>query len=282
MTAFNGVLGGLYDKFIVTTPNASALWVLPLGSNQIMYLCLDLHYGDDDPLSWPQPYVTQYCHFPIIHSMPLSISDSHPEALLFWLPSKIDFYEADSMGEYRGPGFLLHHKFVWFQHWVNIVIEHGKSMTFSEGAEDWKHSYIVLLHDLLEHLQHLPMSLKKVQLSVQETQCTTIYLCMLIDYMLIYKPHMNAILDSLTESQKADHELMGVFTSDAQVMQSFLCAGIPVWIIRPIDQLSNIHINKTEHFKELHFFISLDQHCTKFHPIFKGHGLTAEKYYTFN
>ncbi|PBK93339.1 hypothetical protein ARMGADRAFT_1030003 [Armillaria gallica] len=32
-TAFDRVLGGLYDKFIVTTPNASALWAPPLGSN---------------------------------------------------------------------------------------------------------------------------------------------------------------------------------------------------------------------------------------------------------
>ncbi|KAK0470463.1 uncharacterized protein EV420DRAFT_1634887 [Desarmillaria tabescens] len=246
-----------------------------------MYLHLDLCYGDDDPLSWPQPYISQHCHFPIIRSALLNPSDSHPDALLYWLPGKTDFYEADSAGECRGPRFLLHHKFVWFQKWVDKTIECGKGATFSEGAEDLKHGYMVLLHDLLEHLQHLPMSLEKVQLSVQETQHVVLYLQVLIDYMLIYKPHMDTAADS-SVPQKADPELMGAFTNDAQIVQSFFHAGIPVWIIQHIDQLPNIRIDKTDHFRELHFFMPLDQHHAKFCPIFKGHGLTAKKYYAFD
>ncbi|KAK0429917.1 hypothetical protein EV421DRAFT_1939721 [Armillaria borealis] len=281
VSAFDGALGGLYDKFIVTTPNASALWAPPLGSNRVMYLRSDLRYGDDDPLSWPQPYVPQYCHFPIIRSVLLNPSDSHPDAPLYWLPSKTDFYEADSAGECRGPGFLLHHKFAWFQKRVDKTVECGKGTTFSEGAEDLKRSYTVLLHDLLERLQHLPMSLEKVQLSVWETQHVVLYLQALIDYMLIYKPRMDTAADS-SVSRKADPELMGAFTNDAQIAQCLFRAGIPVWIVRHVDQLPNIRIDKTDHFREPHLFMPLDQHRTKFHPIFKGHGLTAEKYYAFD
>ncbi|KAK0442562.1 hypothetical protein EV421DRAFT_1949390 [Armillaria borealis] len=281
VSAFDGALGRLYDKFIVTTPNASALWAPPLGSNRVMYLRLDLRYGDDDPLSWPQPYVPQYCHFPIIRSVLLNPSDSHPDAPLYWLLSKTDFYEADSAGECRGPGFLLRHKFAWFQKRVDKTVERGKGATFSKGAEDIKHSYTVLLHDLLERLQYLPMSLEKVQLSVRETQRVVLYLQALIDYMLIYKPRMDTAADS-SVSRKADPKLMGAFTNDAQIAQCFFRAGIPVWIVRHVDQLPNIHIDKTDHFREPHLFMPLDQHRTKFHPIFKGHGLTAEKYYTFD
>ncbi|KAK0183959.1 hypothetical protein F5146DRAFT_1006950 [Armillaria mellea] len=243
ITAFNSALGGLYNSFIVTMPNTHTLYAPPLGNNHIMYLHSDLRYGDNDPLSWPQPYIPQYCHFPIIHSVLLNPSESHPDAPLHWLPGKTDFYEADSAGECKGPGFLLHQKFVWLQN------------------------------------QYLLMSLEKVQLSVQETQHVTLYLKALIDYMLIYKPCMDAIPDG-SMPQKADHELMGVYMSDPQVAQSFLCAGIPVWIIWPVEQLPNIHIDKVDHFQDPHFFISLDQHRAKFHPIFKGHGLSAKNWKT--
>ncbi|PBK58917.1 hypothetical protein ARMSODRAFT_983466 [Armillaria solidipes] len=281
ITAFDGALGGLYDRFIVTTPNMHTLYAPPLGNNHIMYLRSDLQYGDDDPLSWPQPYVSQFCHFPVICSVLLNPSESHPDAPLYWLPGKTDFYEADSASECRGPGFLLHQKFVWLQNRVNLTVGHGKSMTFSEGAEDLKRRYTLLLHDLLERLQYLPMSLEKVQLSVRETQHVTLYLRALIDYMLIYKPRMDAVPDG-SLSRKADHELMGAYTSDPQVVQSFFRAGIPVWIIRPVDQLPNIRIDRVEHFQEPRFFMSLDQHRAKFCPIFKGHGLSAEKYYAFD
>ncbi len=212
-----------------------------------MYLHSDLHYGDDDPLSWPQSYVPQYCHFPVVRSALLNTSNSHPDTPLYWLPSKTDFYEANSAGECRGPGFLLHHKFVWFQNQVDKTVEHVKKATFSEGAEDLKYRYMVLLHDFLERLQHLLMSLEKMQLSVQETQCIVFYLQVLIDYMLIYKPHMDMAADS-SMPQKADPELMRAFTNDAQIAQSFFHAGIPVWIIWHVDQLPNICIDKTDHF----------------------------------
>ncbi len=208
-------------------------------------------------------------------------SESHPDAALYWLPTKTDFYEANFTGECRDLGFLLHQKFVWLQNWVNLTVEHGKGTTFSQGAKDLKHGYTLLLHDLLEHLQYLPMSLEKVQISVWETQHVTIYLRVLIDYMLIYKSCMDTVLDGAM-SRSADHELMGAYTSDPQVAQSFLHAGIPVWIIWPVDQLSNICINRVDHFQEPSFFMSLDQHCAKFHPIFKGHGLSAERYYAFD
>ncbi|KAK0481161.1 hypothetical protein EDD18DRAFT_1019318, partial [Armillaria luteobubalina] len=58
----DGAIGGLYGSFIITLPNAGALWIPPLRHNRVMFLCSDLRYGDDDPLCWPQPYVHQYCH----------------------------------------------------------------------------------------------------------------------------------------------------------------------------------------------------------------------------
>ncbi len=244
-----------------------------------MYLCSDLRYGDDDPLSWPQPYVTQYCHFPVIRSIPLNSSESHSDAPLYWLPGNADFYEADS--DCRGPGFLLDHKSVWFQNRVNVTIQRGKNTTFSEAAEDLKRGYLLLLHDFLDRLQHLPMSLEKVQLTVRETQQVTLYLQALVDYMLIYKPRMDAVPDAST-LRKADPDLIGAYTSDIHIAQTFLHAGIPVWIVRPVNQLPVIRIDKLDQFQEPRFFISLDQHRTKFQPIFKGHGLSTEKYYAFD
>ncbi len=173
-----------------------------------MYLRSDLRYGDDDPLSWPQPYVPQYCHFPVIRSIPLNSSESHSDAPLYWLPGNADFYEADSDGDCRGPGFLLDHKSVWFQNRVNVTIQRGKNATFSEAAEDLKCGYLLLLHDFLDRLRHLPMSLEKVQLTVCETQRVTLYLQALVDYMLIYKPRMDAVPDAST-LRKADPDLIG-------------------------------------------------------------------------
>ncbi|KAK0498045.1 hypothetical protein EDD18DRAFT_1104533 [Armillaria luteobubalina] len=224
---------GLYDTFIVTSPNAAALWAPPLGHNRIMFLHSDLRYGDDDPLSWPQPYVHQYCHLAVIRSPPLNLSRSHPDAPLHWLPGGNDFREADSA--------------------VNIITEKARGTTLSDGAEDLKCTYMLLLHDFLECLEHLPMSLEKVQLNVRETQLRT-----------------------------ADSGVTGAFTTNMQIAQDFFQAGIPVWIIHTVDQLSTIHIDNVEHFRLPSFFLSLEQHRAKFQPVFKGHGATAEKYYAFN
>ncbi len=192
-----------------------------------------------------------------------------------------DFYKADSDGDCRGPGFLLDHKSVWFQNRVNVTIQHGKNAMFSEATEDLKHGYLLLLHDFLDRLRHLPMSLEKVQLTVHETQQVTLYLQALVDYMLIYKPCMDAVPDAST-LRKADPDLIRAYTSDIHVAQTFLHAGIPIWIVQPVNQLPVIHIDKLDQFQEPRFFISLDQHRTKFQPIFKGHGLSAEKYYAFD
>ncbi|SJL19094.1 uncharacterized protein ARMOST_22702 [Armillaria ostoyae] len=154
---FDGALGGLYDKFIVT-PNASALWAPPLGSNRVMYLRSDLRYGDDDPLSWPQSYVPQYCHFPIIRSVLLNPSDSHPDARYTGFRAKLTSTKLILPANAGVQDSYSIISFAWFQKRVDKTVEHGKGTTFFEGAEDLKHSYTVLLHDLLERLQHLPMS----------------------------------------------------------------------------------------------------------------------------
>ncbi|KAK0505591.1 hypothetical protein EDD18DRAFT_1344405 [Armillaria luteobubalina] len=246
-----------------------------------MFLRSDLRYGDDDPLSWPQPYVHQYCHLAIVRSPPLNLSQSHPDAPLHWLPGGNDFREADSAGECRGPGFLHHHHLASLQNRVNIITEKARGTTLSDGAEDLKHTYMLLLHDFLEHLEHLPMSLEKVQLNVQETQRVSLYLQALLDYMLVYKPRINSISDS-TAVRTADSGVTGAFTTNMQIAQDFFRAGIPVWIIRTVDQLSTICIDNVEHFRLPSFFLSLKQHRAKFQPVFKGHGAMAEKYYAFD
>ncbi|KAK0494258.1 hypothetical protein EDD18DRAFT_1077582 [Armillaria luteobubalina] len=140
---------------------------------------------------------------------------------------------------------------------------------------------MLLLHNFLEHLEHLPMSLEKVQLNVQETQRVLLYLQALLDYMLVYKPRFHSISDS-TVVQMADSGVTGAFTTNMQIAQDFFRAGIPVWIIHTVDQLSIICIDNVEHFRLPSFFLSLEQHCAKFQPVFKGHGVMAEKYYAFD
>ncbi|KAK0502636.1 hypothetical protein EDD18DRAFT_1345455 [Armillaria luteobubalina] len=185
-----------------------------------MFLRSDLRYGDDDPLSWPQPYVHQYCHLAVIRSPPLNLSQSHPNAPLHWLPGGNDFHEADSAGECRGPGFLHHHRLASLQNRVNIITEKARGTTLSDGAKDLKHMYMLLLHDFLEHLKHLPMSLEKVQLNVRETQRVSLYLQVLLDYMLVYKPQINLISDS-TAVRMADSGVTGAFTTNMQIAQDF-------------------------------------------------------------
>lgn len=200
---------------------------------------------------------------------------------MYWLLSKADFYEADSGGDHRGPGLLLDHKFNWLKNWVNVTVQHGESVTFSEGAEDLKHGYTLLLYDFFDRLQHLPMSLEKVQLSVWETQRVMLYLQALVDYMVIYKPHMDTVQDD-SMSCEADPNLVGAYTNDVHVAQTFLHAGIPIWIIHLVDQLPIICINKLGYFQEPCFFMPLEQHHAKFKPVFKGHELSAENYYAFD
>ena len=65
---FDGQVGCSVDDgtCIVYSPNMNHVWHLPIGKNQVMKICLDRHYADNDFLCWPQMYNKTQPHFPFI------------------------------------------------------------------------------------------------------------------------------------------------------------------------------------------------------------------------
>ena len=77
------ILGG---KSFITTVNADYIPLPPFGNHEVK-LQADSCYGDDDPVQWPQPYLSFNSHFPAI-SCPNSLLNHQ---IIWWTLSLSDF-----------------------------------------------------------------------------------------------------------------------------------------------------------------------------------------------
>ncbi|KAK0183879.1 hypothetical protein F5146DRAFT_939459 [Armillaria mellea] len=64
---WDGLCGAVVnDHIFIMSPNCPLLFNPPLGVNREMWMRNDFRYGEDDPLSWPQPYCMSCPHLPCL------------------------------------------------------------------------------------------------------------------------------------------------------------------------------------------------------------------------
>ena len=135
---------------------------------------MNLHFGDDDPLQWPQPWVPDYPHLPCI---PLVPKQTEPFPTM-WMPDRHDFLE--DHGILTGIGKLHPSQFFGIQLLCNALHRHAVQLKFSK--ELLISQLIVTLENLLHHLKFISTNFCHMELTVCETQRIFVELTALLDY----------------------------------------------------------------------------------------------------
>ena len=101
----------------------------------------------------------------------------------------------------------------------------------------------ILKRDLLHvstRIGYLKMTFTQMVIGVTEFQHCYLEILGLLDYLKIYKPHMDSKFPPATSAANC----VGTFTNAPNIAQDFFTAGLPVWFIQPLWPglfLHNVH-----------------------------------------
>jgi hypothetical protein len=187
----------------------------------------DVRFGPDDPTLWPQPWVEMHCHLGAIPRKPDDPND--PLSIMWWDPTPDDFKFfggslVDGLGELSGSRLLS-------------LRELMSSM--EEKIEDHKRAFsntnklLLMLaramQDSFARLHSLKTTFTEMRIGVTEFQRYYLEICGCLDYLEIYKPRM----EGARPPAESVVNCMGAITNIPLVVQHFVTAGLPVWLLRP-------------------------------------------------
>ncbi|PBK58799.1 hypothetical protein ARMSODRAFT_1027967 [Armillaria solidipes] len=215
--AWDGVCGALVnDHIYVTSPNCPLLFDPPLGVNHEMWMRNDFRYGQDDPMSWPQPYCVSRPHLLCLRLCEKNPSD--PDVPLFQLPVRGDFVELDTSSLVRGPGFWAREHQMVFDQRCRLILERCQNFAHDDtpcvGGANRAEELRGLATMFLERLKNLPMTLPRLCLCVAKTQRLVLEAEALWTFYTTVQPTFTGIPSSSTP--KADVDLVGCFTTDIE------------------------------------------------------------------
>ncbi|PBK84356.1 hypothetical protein ARMGADRAFT_1037099 [Armillaria gallica] len=249
--AWDGLCGAVVNEHIfITSPNCPLLFDPPLGVNCEMWMRNDYRYGEDDPLSWPQPYCASRPYLSCLRLCERNQSD--PDLPLFQLPIRADFLELDTSSLIRGPGLVIL----------------GRSMNFAHADDE-----SIVGANWVEQLKALCLSVAETQRLVLEVEAISTF------FSTIH-PRFAAFATSPTP--KADMDLVGCFTTDIGVAQQLHRAGVPIWVLRPLDDLVHTRIDKVVEMNTASGRVHLGTCPLHLPSMYVGSGADEAKYNVFD
>ncbi|RDB22517.1 hypothetical protein Hypma_010170 [Hypsizygus marmoreus] len=254
-TVFDGKVGSVIGDrtYFVMSPNMSHTFAPPLGNSRQMRMCNDGCYTDDDHLVGPQPYSATLCHYAAI---PRKLRDPYdPLAIMWWVPTKMDFDFAtpglgklDPMRLGRLGGLIY-----------SIKQEVEKYKKDDKFTQMHKSSVISLFGVAL--LQRSFLELKAY-----------------LDYLYIFRPRMTGQEPPATDVAVT----IGAYAFNDVVAQEFVCAGLPVWIIKSYSYLPAIRIDSVVPPLLPKEWAVLEDANPPYLPFFTGSVASADKYTAFH
>ncbi|KAK0475390.1 hypothetical protein IW261DRAFT_1422225 [Armillaria novae-zelandiae] len=239
---FGGLYGTILDDLdmFVITPNANTVMPRPPLGNREVYMRENYWYGFDDPLQWPQAFVPDYAHYACLCWHTPEVND--PLRPLYLGVTEYDWQEINDFAIVTSLGRMRCSTFRRLQAGCKAVIETVAGVECSAVVTANMRGHIIMLERLLAHLSDLPMSYQRMRLCHAETQCVARELHVLVQYMTLYKPLMDAP-ESDAPPMPVDDGLVGAFSNNATTVQSFFKAGIPVWRIISIKELPGVRVD---------------------------------------
>jgi hypothetical protein len=279
LSATDGNVGALLldGQYFITSPNQDFIPRPPLGSTRKVSMRADSLYGDDDPLCWPQPYSSYFCHhgaIPLPNSLPT-------HSVIWWEPTRDQFAQLDDpVAPIRGLGKLSESKLQELKRSASVLFSRVKSYT-SKPSSSRPPPALGPMIKMIEHgllrLESVCTNFRQMSFGVRDVQRCWLDVTAMLDYMEVYKPRMDSVLavNSLPEKMA---DTVGVFTSDVRVAQDFFHAGLPCWLIRPSSDFGKTKILKVVSLLAPDHHVILTPHNFKYPIIFEGPATSFEKY----
>ncbi|KAK0467505.1 hypothetical protein IW261DRAFT_1574018 [Armillaria novae-zelandiae] len=253
-------------KIFITMLNGSFIPCPPTVMEILLHE--DGHFGHHDPTCAPQFFNAKFCHFSVIPCHPGPKDDTH--LYCNWLDTIwYDVVDADII---YSTGYLTHISLLsWkvhsqFQCAYNYIDECSSaahsSKWFSEEFNVFLSIWCTCLKALVNRMRSVMMDSMTICVQVAAMQSYWLELVAGLDYMEHYQP------------------LMGTFTVNLDVAEQHIRAGIPVYLIRPVDQFSNQVILKAE--EPVVFPLNTSLPSPPFPVIYKGDPSHPQKFYAIH
>ncbi|KAG7088003.1 hypothetical protein E1B28_012042 [Marasmius oreades] len=237
----------------MTSPNS--LYIVPSlhGMRQI-HMRRDFHFGEEDPLYFPQLYTPGIGHLSII---PYPTSDPTSPHLSAWkMPRQEDFTPTNPDDPSRGLGSLTPQFRAPLRNAFDAL-------------------YIFDIKFLLAHLNTLS-SFREAALTFSLCQRAYLELAAHIEWLSVYRPRVHNP-PSVRPLEEAN--VVGALTGDSETAERLFYAGIPVWYLQPLDQKDSTRVDRwlnaessafMQRFEDNGFRLSLEDESPPHPVVFKG------------
>ncbi|KAK0494266.1 hypothetical protein EDD18DRAFT_1355623 [Armillaria luteobubalina] len=245
-------------KIFITTLNGSFIPHHPTAMEILLHE--DGRFGHHDPTHASQFFDAKFCHFSVIPCRPGPKDDTHPYRN--WLDTI--WYDVIDTDIIYSIGYLTH---------IGLL-----SQEFSEEFNGFLGIQCTHLEALVNWTRSVMMDSMTIHVQVAVMQSYWLQLVTRLDYMEHYQPVMNGKTcrdDTLNSSQ-----LMGTFTVNLNVAEQHIRAGIPVYLVRPVDQFSNQVILKAE--EPVIFPLNTSLPSPPFPVVYKGDPSHPQKFYAMH
>ncbi|KAJ8085059.1 hypothetical protein PM082_003838 [Marasmius tenuissimus] len=243
-----GKVGAIFEKdnVFVTTPNQSFI-APPLLGERTIKLRRDFHFGEEDPLYFPQRFSNKVPHLSVV---PFPSADpSHKYAIAWRILSADNFVPLKAGDPHCTLGLLSNSLRIAMKKAVDEVIGSVSGLTASgtlagNDLEAWKNdrysrSYVFGLKSLLARLD-CPASYKESSMAF--ALCQRAYL-ELVARVSWFQNFLSRVRDPIGVPHLVA-DVVGALTGDFETCERLYRAGIPVWLVRPLDRKEGLRVDQ--------------------------------------
>ncbi len=208
-----------------------------------MHLCADGRFGEHDPTRVPQFYDETICHHAVISWRPKADNIDHPyrDFMVIWQDVETQRDVMWSQGSMSGIGILRRDFLEDLQRAYNHIDIRCSDAFKHSGIPDSYRLLLKVCHSrmgaLLQRIGKVSSDLMTIKVMVTTAQRFWLEMAAAMDYMDYFRPVMDGLAQK-NPCRKSDR-LMGAFTTNVDVVQSFCAAGIPVYFVRPLTLFDN-------------------------------------------
>ncbi|KAK1234307.1 hypothetical protein PQX77_002490 [Marasmius sp. AFHP31] len=249
LKSFEGKTGAVFeaDGVFVTSPNTDFI-AFPLCGIHSIRLRQNYHFGEDDPLYFPQPFSHQTPHLAVI---PFPTSDpSNPHSFAWRILQKdTDFVPVDLDNPVQGLGRLSNTVRLQMRTSVDKIVSTASSLGLPgslspENIKRYKEdryvrTYLFSLKFLVARAATLA-SFREVCMSFALCQRAYLELVARLDW---YTTYMELLSDPPV-SPRAVGKVVGALVGDDESCERLYRAGIPVWYTRSLNKKEGLRVDK--------------------------------------
>ncbi|KAK1234652.1 hypothetical protein PQX77_002145 [Marasmius sp. AFHP31] len=280
------------DKILLTSPN-SFYTTFPLLGLRTIRMRRDFHFGEEDPLFFPQPYIPGIGYLSVI---PFPTSDlTSPHSAAWRIAQPLDFVRVPSNDPSRGLGTLSDEIRLSIQKAFDKLAERIVNISIDDRskAESEKSNvkndqpimrYLFRIKYLLSRLKSLS-SYREAVLTFSSCQRAYLELVARVDWLETYRRRMYNPSPANRPVEEA--KVVGALTGDDETASRLFLAGIPVWYSQPLYKKDStrvdtwISLDSTSSLKRLSesgINFSLDDESPPNPVIFEGSMHDATRY----